>query len=208
MYADASATAVVRSQVHAGEIALWSRQRPECAAGRSLAANGEQDDLMLFDESKYEPGEPPGSLPLAWLLVALLGSAAMAWLSLPQLPQFSSDVPSQGDVFRADWFVAGTLLVFPVFYASRLSWWMALPSVALPSAQAVYVAMTAALDRLRAAGLATDADLAWYAVAALQLGLFVIAGMTGARRNLGDRRLARLLRAMEALDATPDRRRR
>lgn len=162
---------------------------------------------MLFDEGRYEPGESPGSLPLAWLLVALFGSATMAWLSLPQLPQFSSDVPSQTDVFRADWFVAGTLLVFPVFYASRLRWWMALPSVALPSAQVVYVAMTA-LDRLQAAGLATDADLVWYAVAALQLGLFVIAGTTGAQRNLADRRVARLLRAMEALDATPVRRRR
>ena len=154
---------------------------------------------MLFYEKRHEPGRPPSAVPLVWMMVALVGSAVVASLSLPALPYPPVPYPND-DLFNPAWFVAGALLVFPVYLASRSCWWMALPSVVLPSAQAYYIAATA-VQRYHDGGLSVTGARMWYVVTLVQVLLFASAGWVGARRNRTDRRIARLVDALARVES-------
>ncbi len=124
--------------------------------------------------------------PAVWTAVVLVGALAVAALSVPSVSTIYGHGDSR-DFIRPEWFVAGGLLAYPMFYAARASWKVLPLVVVLPSVQVLFSADTA-VQRLQQAGLGSGSDDIWYVLAVVEILLYVAAGGAGAARNLDERR--------------------
>jgi hypothetical protein len=125
-----------------------------------------------------------------------LVSGVLAALALPA-PGY--DVTGARDLFRPEWLVLATLVVWGVHKAARASWIVAVPVLLLASAQPLYVVATA-FERFAAAGLPVATGL-WIAVVATQVLLFAVAAFVGAAGSLRDRSWERFIRRRLGSDA-------
>ncbi len=147
-------------------------------------------------------------MAVAWTVVALFGAFLVASLGLPwNMPLSLYDDVQRSDLFRGEWLVAGTFLVFPVAYAARASRLAAVVAVVLPSAQMLYVADTA-VDNATWLGVATEMDRLWYLVAGAQVIFFASVGIVSAYRGADERRWLGYLAELESDSAALPRTRR
>ena len=154
--------------------------------------------------NRTEPVEHTGWAAAGWFML-LVVAVALAWsLSLPVISPGVPGVPTAHQVFRLEWFLTSTALGYVVWLASRSSWRVAVPSIVLASLQVVSIADEGA-HRLHTVGVATAETDLLYVAAALQVVVFVAVGVSGMRRDLADRRWARLVAQLGALDPSPRR---
>jgi hypothetical protein len=129
--------------------------------------------------------------------------ASAGLLSVPALPGTHphpyGDFTS-ADFFRPQWFVLATLAAYPLFFAARSSWRVAVPLVAIVLAQMGYV-VHEGLSQMAAAGVQTAADRLWYLALAGQSLAMISAAAAGARVNLRTRRWERRMRRLVGRDA-------
>jgi hypothetical protein len=104
------------------------------------------------------------------------------------------------DFFRPQWWVLASLAAYPLFFASRSSWRVALPLAALVIAQMGYIVNRAVSD-MAAVGIAGDAERLWYVAWVVQSLAMLAAAIAGARISLRNRRWERRMRRL----APPDR---
>ncbi len=134
-----------------------------------------------------------------WFSLVVVGDAAAWALSLPLI---SSDpwtpTPVQS-VFHVQWFLTAAVLAVFIWRAARLSRLLGVLSVVVTSIQVVCIADEGA-RRLNDAGVVTAVTDLLYLAAGLQVLLFVCVTASGIRRNLADRRWARLVRQLAAMD--------
>jgi hypothetical protein len=136
---------------------------------------------------------------VGWFLLVVLG-AGVAWAVC--LPVESADVwspPAPGDVFHLEWFIAAVALAVPIWYTARFSWLLGITAVLITSAQVLAIANEAASRLQQASVLPAITDLL-YIAAALEVVVFVSVAVSGILRNLADRRCARLVAQLAALD--------
>jgi hypothetical protein len=133
------------------------------------------------------------------MCVLVLG-AAVAWGLC--LPVQSSDVwntPSAGTTFHVEWFLATAVLAVPIWHTTRSSWVLGMPGMLITCLQVVCIADEGA-RRLQQAGVVTAVSDLLYIVAGLYAVLFLSVGVSGMLRNLADRRVAKLVAQLAALD--------
>jgi hypothetical protein len=144
------------------------------------------------------PLDPTGWMPTFWTMVVVLAAVTAAALALPSLPEYTDEPVTARDVFHPEWLITATLVVLPLYRATRMSWGLALFVVPVACLHVLYIVDTA-IDASRQAGLADGVSVAWYAVAFAQIGLFAVVGAVGAFRNVADRRFARMMRSMTGM---------
>lgn len=136
-----------------------------------------------------------------WCCLLVLGAAAAWAMCLPVVPSDVSSPPSAGAAFHVEWFIAMAVLAAPIWHTARSSWLVGVPGVLIASVQVVCIADEGA-QRLQQAGVVTAVTDLLYIAAALDVVLFLSVGVSGIRRNLADRRVAKLTAQLAALDAT------
>jgi hypothetical protein len=147
----------------------------------------------------------PGDAPWAaagWLLLLVLATALTWSLCLPAPSPDVWSTPSAGSVFHVEWFLAAALLAAPVWYTARASWLLGLTGMLITCLQVVGIADEGA-RRLQHAGVVTAVTDLLYIAAGLYVVLFVSVGVSGMLRNLADRRVAKLVAQLAALDDAP-----
>jgi hypothetical protein len=107
---------------------------------------------------------------------------------------------TMGDFFRPQWWVLASFAAYPLFFASRSSWRVAVPLTAIVVAQMGYI-VTHAVSVMTEAGFAPDAVRLGYAARAVQSAVMIGAAAAGARISLRNRRWERRMRKL----AGPDR---
>jgi hypothetical protein len=170
----------------------------QCILGagyRSLSALRRRLRAMSWRDADSPPPGPDIWRTLGWSCAALACAGLLAGLALTGTKpapyrQFTSD-----DFFRPEWWVVASLAAYPLFFASRSSWRVALPLTAIVVAQMGYVVNRAVSD-MAMAGIATDADRLWYAAWAVQSFVMVAAAAAGARVSLRNRRWERRMRRL------------
>ena len=135
-----------------------------------------------------------------WFSLVVLGAAATWALCLPVEPSNVWNPPSAQAVFHVEWFIAASALSVLIWHAARLSWLLGIASIVITSAQVFGIADEGA-RRLQQAGVVSAITDLLYIAAALEIALFVAVGVTGIVRNLADRRWAKLVGQLAALDA-------
>lgn len=157
---------------------------------------------MPHDQRAGPSGEASGWASAGWFALVVVG-AGLAWAFC--LPVMSSDpfAPlSAESVFRVEWFLAATALAVFIWHAAKASWLVGILSTLITSAQMFSIADEGA-DRLQHVGVVTAVTDLLYLGAVCQILLFAAAGVGGVRRNLADRRLAKLVAQLAALDPAP-----
>jgi hypothetical protein len=154
---------------------------------------------MPSDTRASEPAEVSWA-PLGWFSLVVLAAAATWALCLPVVPTTVGHPPSAQAVFHVEWFLAAAALSVFIWKAARLSWILGIASIVLTSVQ-VYCIADDGADRLQQAGVLPAVSDLLYIAAALEIVLFVAVGVGGIVRNLADRRWARLVAQLAALDA-------
>jgi hypothetical protein len=154
---------------------------------------------MSWRDADTPPPGPDGWRTLGWSCAAL---ACAGLLSIPALT--GTDPNPYGhytaaDFFRPQWWVLASFAAYPLFFAARSSWRVALPLVAIVVAQMGYV-VHEALAQMHAAGLAAGDDRIWYAAWAVQSVAMIAAAAAGARINLRQRRWERRMRKLVGSD--------
>lgn len=148
-------------------------------------------------ERRYEPAP----MPAAALVVLAAGVCALWSLCLPEPPRLGWADHYDQVYFRAEWWVAATLLAIPLQRVARWRTTVGLVALAVVCGVAAVVADEGA-ERFRAAGHDLPAALVVGAVG-LQ-GLILILGFAGgARARRTERRWARLSRRLATHDV-PD----
>jgi hypothetical protein len=157
-------------------------------------------------ERQWHPAEPSSWAPVGWFSLVVL-AAALTWsLCLPSIPTDLGVAPKPSQVFHLEWFLVATAMGCLILAAARSSWIAGVASVALASLQMLGIADEAA-HRLGQTGVVgAETDLL-YLVAALQVVVFVSAGVAGLRYSLANRRWAKLTARIERLDQAEVRRR-
>jgi hypothetical protein len=141
-----------------------------------------------------QPSVLDGWVALGWGGLALLGAGILGALSVPETTPSPFTDYARGDFLRPEWLVLATLLAWPVFWASRASWLVALPVVAIMSAESWYVVDTA-FDAMHQAGIG-GSSAGWFLFAAVQAGIFAAAGIAGACHCVARRRWTRRMRRL------------
>jgi hypothetical protein len=150
---------------------------------------------MAWAVQRREPSTFDGWVALGWSFAVLVGAGILGTLALPGTVPHAYDEFSRGDFLRPEWLVLATLLAYPVYLASRANWFVAVPVVAIVSAQSWYVVDTA-LESMHQAGVAGSSDVVWYALVVGQIAVFVVAGSVGLWRCLSRRRWTRQMRRL------------
>jgi hypothetical protein len=156
---------------------------------------------MPSAERASRPGDAPWAAA-GWMCLLVLGTA-VAWALC--LPVQSSDVwstPSAGTAFHVEWFLATGVLAVPIWHTARSSWMVGMPGMLITCLQVVCIADEGA-RRLQQAGVVTAVTDLLYITAVLYAVLFVSVGVSGMLRNLADRRVAKLVAQLAALDEAP-----
>jgi hypothetical protein len=169
-----------------------------CARDAGPGVRGE-DLRMPSDMRASEPAEASWA-PLGWFTLVVLGAAATWALCLPVVPATVGHPPSVQSVFHIEWFLAAAALSVFIWHTARLSWILGIVSIVITSAQVFCIADDGAV-RLQQAGVVPALTDLLYIVAFLEIALFTGVGVSGIVRNLADRRWARLVAQLAALDA-------
>lgn len=156
--------------------------------------------MRFLEEQHSEWDDPVTWMPMVWTLTVVIGAVVAATLALPQTAPYVDGPLTARMLFHPEWLVVATLLVVPIYRASRISWRAALLVVPITCAQVLYVA-DVAVSSLHAAGLSNPLYPGWYAVAFAQAALFFAVGTVGAARNVKDRRWVSRMRKLTALPA-------
>jgi hypothetical protein len=98
-----------------------------------------------------------------------------------------------GDFFHPQWWVIASFSAYPLYFASRSSWRVALPLTVIVVLQMGYI-VNRALSNMSLAGITTDADRLWYVAWAVQSLAMIAAAAAGARVSLRARRWERRMR--------------
>jgi hypothetical protein len=168
-------------------------------AAPRLACCAGEDVLMPSAERASGAGEGFWA-SAGWFCVVVLG-AACAWaLCLPVVQDNVWNPPSASARFHVEWFIAGAFLAVPIWYTARHRWMFGVPAVLITSVQMFEIADEGA-HRLHQAGVLSAVTDLLYIAAALEIAVFVAVGVNGSMRNLADRRWAKLVAQLAALDA-------
>jgi len=148
-------------------------------------------------ERRYEPA----AMPAVGLTILAVGVCLLWSLCLPQPPRLGWAEHYDQVYFRAEWWVAATLLAIPLNRVARWRTTVGLIALVVVCGVTTVVAGEGA-DRIRAAGY--DLPVAAVAVAiGLQCLVLALGFAGGARARQAERRWARLSRRLAAHD-TPD----
>lgn len=150
---------------------------------------------MSWIAHRRGPSLYEGWAALGWSFTALVGAGLLGALALPGTSPTPFGHYTRADFLKPEWLVLATLLAYPVYLASRSSWWVAVPVAAILSAQS-WCVVDSAVDAMRLAGVAGSADAGWYALAAAQVGVYAVAAAAGCAACLGRRRWLRRMRAL------------
>jgi hypothetical protein len=145
--------------------------------------------------------------PAGWFALVVLGAASAWAVCLPVESADAWSTPAAGSVFRLEWFLAIAVLAVPIWHVARSSWLLGLACVAITSTQVLCIADEGA-HRLQQTGMLAAVTDLLYIAAMLQIAVFVAVGVSGTLRNLADRRWAKLVAQLAALDATSSQRQR
>jgi hypothetical protein len=138
-----------------------------------------------------------------WFCVLVLG-AALAWaMCLPVVPAHAWSTPPADAVFHVEWFLATAVLAVPIWHTARCSWAFGVAGVVIAGLQ-VYSIGDEGARRLQQVGVLSAITDLLYIAAALEIVLFVSVGVSGILRDLADRRVARLVAQLAALDTTSE----
>jgi hypothetical protein len=148
---------------------------------------------MSWRDADTPPPGPDGWRTLGWSCAALGCAALLSAFALPGTTPTPFGAFTSGDFFRPQWWVLASLAAYPLFFASRSSWRVALPLTAIVIAQMGYIVNRAVSD-MTVAGVATQADRLWYAVWVVQSVMMIGAAAAGARMSLRARRWERRMR--------------
>jgi hypothetical protein len=110
--------------------------------------------------------------------------------------------PAAGSVFHVEWFLATAVLAVPIWHTARSSWLLGVPAVTIACVQVVCIADEGA-RRLQGAGVVSAVTDWLYLTAALYALLFLSVAISGIMRSLADRRVAKLIAQLAALDPAP-----
>ena len=152
------------------------------------------------DEDSPPPG-PDGWRTLGWSCAALLCAGLLSALALPGTTPTPFGDFTSGDFFRPQWWVLSSFAAYPLFFASRSSWRVAVPLVAVVVAQLGYIVNRAVSD-MSIAGLAGGPERLWYAAWAVQSLVMIVAAGAGARMSLRARHWERRMRRAVGQAAT------
>jgi hypothetical protein len=153
---------------------------------------------MPSDMRASDPAETSWA-SAGWFSLVVLGAAATWALCLPVEPSNVWSPPSAQAVFHVEWFLAASALAVLIWHAARLSWLLGIASILITSAQVFGIADDGA-HRLQQAGVVSAITDLLYIAAALEIALFVAVGVSGILRNLANRRWAKLVGQLAALD--------
>jgi hypothetical protein len=155
---------------------------------------------MSWRDADTPPPGPDGWRTLGWSCAALACAGLLSALALTGTTPTPYGNFSADDFFRPQWWVFASFSAYPLYFASRSSWRVALPVTAIVVAQMGYI-VNRALTDMSIAGIATNADRLWYVAWAVQSLAMIVAAAAGARISLRHRRWERRMRRL----AGPDR---
>jgi hypothetical protein len=156
---------------------------------------GAQTVGMSWRDADTPPPGPDGWRTLGWSCLALGCAGILSAIALTGTSPTPYGTFSPSDFFHPQWWVLASLAAYPLYFASRSSWRVALPLTAIVVAQMGYIVNHAVSD-MAAAGIATDGQRLWYAAWAVQSLVMVGAAAAGARVNLRARRWERRMRRL------------
>jgi hypothetical protein len=148
---------------------------------------------MSWRDADTPPPGPDVWRTLGWSCAALGSAGILSALALTGTNPAPYGHYTSGDFFRPEWWVVASFTAYPLFFACRSSWRVALPLTVLVVMQMGYIVNRAVSD-MAIAGIATNADRLWYAAWAVQSLAMVGAAAAGARISLRNRRWERRMR--------------
>jgi hypothetical protein len=154
---------------------------------------------LTRDQRQGQRTEAPSWAPVGWFSLVVIATALTWALCLPVITVEPAVTPRPGQVFGLEWFLLATAIAYLIWRTARSSWIVGGLSVVLASLQMLGIADDGA-HRLQQVGLVSAETDMLYLVAVLQVVLYVVAGVSGMRHNLVNRRWARLNRRLAALD--------
>ncbi len=138
---------------------------------------------------------------LGWFCVVMLGSALVAWSSLPTTTT-SVGASTVSDVVRFDWLIVATFLAYPIRRCCQARVWLGVLAMTAASAQSFSV-VDIATERVQAYDVAATAAGIWWAVPACQLICYAAFALAGSRVRLAERRWRRLTERLMRNPPTP-----
>jgi hypothetical protein len=154
---------------------------------------------MSWRDADTPPPGPDGWRTLGWSCAALIGAGVLSGLALTGANPATYGDHTASEFFRPQWWVLASFTAYPLFFACRSSWRVALPLTAIVVAQMGYIVNHAVSD-LVTAGIASDLDRMWYAAWVVQSAMMVGAAGAGARISLRNRRWERRMRRFAGPD--------
>jgi hypothetical protein len=152
-------------------------------------------------------GRPDVWSGVGWLLVVAAGCGIADALALPDASVWLGMPMSGHEMFQAEWLVAGTLVAVPLFRLGRASLTLGVIGFLLSAGQMFTIVDNAReryLHNIEVFGSGPDFPKFWYAVAAIQSLIFLVAVSKGLRLRWADRRFAAMMRRnMDRADKKP-----
>jgi len=155
---------------------------------------------MSWRDADTPPPGPDGWRTLGWSCAALACAGTLSALALTGTNPSPYGNLRGDDLFHPQWWVLASFSAYPLFFASRSSWRVALPLTVVVVAQMGYI-VNHALTDMSTAGISTDAYRLWYVAWAVQSLAMIAAAAAGARISVRTRRWERRMRRI----AGPDR---
>jgi hypothetical protein len=159
----------------------------------------EQTVAMSWRDADTPPPGPDIWRTLGWSCAAIGCAGILSALALTGTSPTPYGHYTPDDFFRAEWWVVASFTAYPLFFASRSSWRVALPLTVLVVAQMGYIVNRAVSD-MAIAGVATGAHRLWYVAWAVQSLVMVAAAAAGSRISLRNRRWERRMRRAAGTD--------
>ena len=146
-------------------------------------------------------GRPDCWSGVGWLLAVTAVCGFSDAFALPDASVWLGMPMTGHEMFRPEWLVAGTLVALPLFRTARAS--LVLGTIAfLLSAGEMFTIVDNARGRFEhnasLFGGGPDFPPIYYAVAALQVAIFLVATVKGLRMRWADRRFDSMMRKMSA----------
>ena len=151
-------------------------------------------------------GRPDCWSALVWLLALTAVCGIVDYFALPDGSVWFG-LPLDGhEMFRPEWLVVGTLVALPLFRLARASILLGLLGLFLCAGE-MFTIVDNARERfdynIDTYGTGPAFPSLFYALAALQTVVFVVAASYGLRRRWADRRWERMMRRTAAAESRP-----
>lgn len=151
-------------------------------------------------------GRPDCWSGVGWLLVAAGLVATADALALPDADIWLGMPMSGDEMFRPEWLVAATLAALPLYRLARASLFLGVVGFFLLAGEMFTIVDNARgrfAQNAELFGTGPDFPPLYYAVAAIQTAVFLVAAIRGLRLRWSDRRFDAIMRKLSAESGVP-----